>query len=213
MTNGPGTLLVASGDLPSLVSGYLESDPTQLVLWHRRLQGAAGERRLALVEELAAVLGATRVVVADGLPESIATRSMLATVTDLLEACTTAGELGCHRVIWPIVCGPDSATLANAVERSCIVSSLAARVDEARAVSGPVLVEFPVADLADQAIADLAEDLGVPDRLFWPCTDEAAARGDLPCGQCVECRRWRLAYAHARVEWPWAGRSFAASAG
>ncbi|MCA9286343.1 MAG: 7-cyano-7-deazaguanine synthase [Phycisphaerales bacterium] len=200
LSTGPSTLVIDFGDLPSLVCGFLESDPTRAVLWHRRGAGVAGARRVALLEENAVALGVERTVFTDPLPAAFAERPELVEAIDLLEACTAAESLGCHRVVWPLVCGPDPTLLANAVERSCLAALLAASTPDVPRV----VVEIPVADLADAAIADLAEDLNIPPRLFWPCTSDAAGRTS-PCGTCQECRRWRGAFSEARVEWPWAG--------
>ena len=58
---------------------------------------------MALLEENAVALGVERTVFTDPLPAAFAERPELVEAIDLLEACTAAESLGCHRVVWPLV--------------------------------------------------------------------------------------------------------------
>jgi 7-cyano-7-deazaguanine synthase in queuosine biosynthesis len=114
----------------------------------------------------------------------------------LLQAAAAARRLACPRIIWPHQVGPDPEAVGPAVERASLVSALA----EVGGSQGTELViDLPLVDLTEAQLADLAEDGGAPMHGFWPC----AAGGDVPCGTCTGCRRWRQAFSEAGVAWPW----------
>jgi hypothetical protein len=199
------TLLIDSGDLASLASIALEAEPAKLILWHPTAEGALAQRLERIVAEHAEAFGAAELVVAPGFQPQPSDRNLasLHETQLLIAAAIAARRCGCRRIVWPRHTGPDPEALGAAVERAELVTALA---ELEAALAGPV-IDLPVVDLEDWRLADLAEDAGVPLRLFWPCGRGAAE----PCGSCAGCRRWAEAMSLAKVPWPW--KSAAVSVG
>ena len=201
---GPGPLLIDRGDLPSLVAVTVDSRPQHLVLYHAVESDPAADRRRAAVEDHGAVFGVRQVLV-EPLPDLDAggggagQLEGLAQAGLLLQAAAAARRLACPRIIWPHQVGPDPEAVGPAVERASLVSALA-EIGGGQPAGAELVIDLPLVDLTDAQLADLAEDGGAPMHGFWPC----AAGGDVPCGACAGCRRWRSAFTEAGVAWPWA---------
>ena len=201
--SGPGPLLIDRGDLPSLVAVTVESRPQHLVLYHAVESDPAAGRRRAAVEEHGEVFGVRQVVV-EPLPAldtgggGAGQLEGLAQAGLLLQAAAAARRLACPRIVWPHQVGPDAEAVGLAVERASLVSALA-EIDGGQPARQELVIDLPLVDLTDAQLADLAEDEGAPMHAFWPCS----GAGDLPCGACPGCRRWRAAFAEAGVAWPW----------
>jgi len=80
----------------------------------------------------------------------------------LMLAVERAAELGCCRVVWPVVCGPDLDGMAVAAETAELVTRLGWIAFPA---SSP-RIEAPLADLTPEQVADLLEDMRVPAELL-----------------------------------------------
>ncbi|MHC4709749.1 MAG: 7-cyano-7-deazaguanine synthase [Planctomycetota bacterium] len=206
----PGPLLIDRGDLPSLVAVTMESRPQHLVLYHAVELDPAAKRRRAAVEEHGVVLGVRQVVVeplppletGGGGPGAAGAADQLEGLAQaglLLQAAAAARRLACPRIIWPHQVGPDPEAVGPAVERASLVAALA-EIGGGQPAGAELVIDLPLVDLTDAQLADLAEDGGAPMHGFWPC----AAGGDVPCGACAGCRRWRSAFTEAGVPWPWA---------
>ena len=204
-------MLIDRGDLPSLVAVTVDSRPQHLVLYHAVESDPAADRRRAAVEEHGEVFGVRQIVV-EPLPaldtggggagkaaEAAGQLEGLAQAGLLLQAAAAARRLACPRIIWPHQVGPDPEAVGPAVERASLVSALA-EIGGEQPAGAELVIDLPLVDLTDAQLADLAEDGGAPMHGFWPC----AAGGDVPCGACAGCRRWRSAFTEAGVTWPWA---------
>lgn len=80
----------------------------------------------------------------------------------LLVAMERAAELGCGRVIWPVVCGPDLDAMTAAAE----IGELVTRLGWIAFPGASLRIETPLADMTPQQVADLLEDLHAPAELF-----------------------------------------------
>ncbi len=199
-----GTLIIDEGDLPSLVVAALQGRPARLLVYHPRGTDAAAGRRESAARWHAEALGVDRLIVepaAEGATD-------LAEMCLLVRAAAVACGAGCSRVVSCRQLGPDPGPVAQAAERAVLVGALA-QVGCAPGAGERLVVELPVADLADAQLADLAEELGAPMRAFWPCSGAA----ERPCGRCEDCRRWTGAFREAGVPWPWAESAAPAAVG
>jgi len=195
---GSDMMVIDRGDLASLVALGMEPVPRGLVIWHPvEVWGPHEPRRLA-VERHAEVFGAQELLFAD------LAESGLASVHDgggvrqgllLLTALSIAQEMGCAKLIWPVLGGHDP----ERVGRLVTLSQLAGDMAELEQLDDSVAITLPVVDLADHQLVDLADDLAVPKEDFWPCERTAAE----PCGVCNECIRWQGAFDHMGLAWPW----------
>ncbi len=80
----------------------------------------------------------------------------------LLLALERAASLGCSRVVWPVVCGPDLDAMTAAAE----LAELVTRIGWIAFPKVSPRVETPLADLTPAQVADLLEDLRVPMELL-----------------------------------------------
>ena len=193
-------MLIDRGDLASLIALGMESLPRGLVLWHPVEPWGPHEPRRLMVERHAEVFGAQELLIADLAESGLATgggeEAGMRQGLVLLSALALAQDLGCAKVIWPVQGGHDP----ERVGRLVTLSQLAGEIAELDAGGrGSVAVSLPVVDLADAQLADLADDLGVPPRDFWPCERTAQE----PCGSCPECVRWQSAFDEMGLNWPW----------
>ena len=107
----------------------------------------------------------------------------------LFRAALVALERNCTRVIWPVhtTLADGLAAAARAFDRGLILRELLS-LD---APDSPIAFEMPLLELSDEAVADLAIDLGVPLQLAAFCRNSPAAA----CTTCPSCRRWLTAAA------------------
>ena len=107
----------------------------------------------------------------------------------LLRAALVAAERHCTRIIWPVHTTPADglAAAARAFDRGLMIRELLC-LD---APDSPLAFEMPLLELSDEAVADLAIDLGVPLELAAFCRQSPA----LACTTCPSCRRWLAAAA------------------
>ncbi len=194
-------MLIDHGDLASLVALGLEPVPRGLVLWHPVEPWGPHEAKRIVVERHAEAFGAQELLIADLAESGLAASSEHGGVRHslvLMSALALAQELGCAKVIWPVQGGHDP----DRVGRLVTISQLAGELAELEQVGGQsVAHSLPVVDLSDAQLADLADDLGLPPRDFWPCEETAGE----PCGGCPSCIRWQSAFDEAGVDWPWRG--------
>lgn len=80
----------------------------------------------------------------------------------LLAAMERAVGLGCGRVVWPVVCGPDLDAMTSAAE----IAELVTRLGWIAFPNASVRVETPLSDLTPAQVADLLEDLRAPGELL-----------------------------------------------
>lgn len=172
--NGLTSLVIADGDVPSMVCAALQSRTGEVGLWAPPLgavigaagEGSIGEVQRAAVPAQARALG-LRLVEAEGPAPWPGGRIPAGVVLAL--AVQDAQRLAARRVVWPIVCGEDLQMLSevDAVARSAHASiefDLQAGVSGKRSL---VEIELPLADLTRNQVADLAVDLGVKAELSW----------------------------------------------
>lgn len=76
----------------------------------------------------------------------------------LLLAMERAASLGCSRVVWPVVCGPDLDAMTAAAE----LAELVTRLGWIAFPKASIRVETPLSDLTPAQVADLLGDLRVP---------------------------------------------------
>ncbi|BAM04549.1 7-cyano-7-deazaguanine synthase [Phycisphaera mikurensis] len=200
MPPAPRPLLLAAGDLPSLVVLALRHRdrkpmPRLLFVHDGRDASAARLRRLreqmdryglGTLEELHAVhLRAERG------PGGEAAHPPLADAQLLLAACQAAGRRGSTPVIWATARGDAAGDATAAVparlaaHETCL---LVRRLQEAAGVE-PVPVETPLVELHLEQVMALGRRASVDPGLAWAC----AFRGPAPCGSCDGCRRLRAA--------------------
>jgi len=183
----PPALVLSDGGLEGLVAAAMAVERAGLptdrhaYLWAvpGRFEGASLVRETCLAAcerqrrllKLGAVAARVPVMLGDGAVSSGEADSAL-----LLRAGSIAAELGLRRVVWPARAGVDRASggidvtaAARIVDRAVLVSRLI-ELD----VEGPgVSIETPFVDLADDQIAELAADLGVPmDAVWWASEPE-----------------------------------------
>jgi hypothetical protein len=126
---------------------------------------------------------------------------------DLLAATYGAARAGAAVVLWPVTAWKGDAIdmdrLAQIADRALLVGRLVALDAGAHGVPS-IRVETPLLDLADDQVADLAADLGVPlETVWWWDGGDAEARR--------ERDRWTKVLEH--VGWPRARSGVAAGAG
>jgi len=107
----------------------------------------------------------------------------------LFRASLVALERHCTRIIWPVHTTPADglAAAARAFDRGLMIRELLS-LD---APDSPPAFEMPLLELSDEAVADLAIDLGVPLELAAFCRNSPSAA----CTACPSCRRWLTAAA------------------
>ena len=198
MSGATNTLLMTTGDLPSLVAVALHPVSTPFVLWSRRTNDPADAARKAAVDRAGEIFSAKSVIHAPASTIGVPNRPPLPGVEQsemLLHAVAAAGQTGCRRIVWPIVAGTEYEAIAPLVDRAESIAALA------RIGPMPVdlTIDLPFVDLTDHQIVDLLDESGAPWDRFWPCE----RGGDAPCGTCSECRRWRGAFQHVGLPWPW----------
>lgn len=76
----------------------------------------------------------------------------------LLAALERAVEIGCARVIWPVVCGPDLEAMTAAAETAELVT----RLGWIAFPRASARIETPLADLTPAQVQDLLADLRAP---------------------------------------------------
>lgn len=190
-------LIIDDADLAAFAAAAMRPDPGEVVLWHRRGDGAAGTRRAGIVREQARRLGARAAIEAPWGADAARTPASLADDAEsllLLHAVAAARRLDCGVVLWPAHCG-DAAAACTLLDRASLVEALAGVGTERAGVA----IEVPFAELDDVRVLDLADDLGLPFEVFDPCLSE----GPGPCGACPGCARWRSALAAMGMPWPW----------
>lgn len=102
----------------------------------------------------------------------------------LLRATLIAMARSAGRIIWPLqTAGIEGlAAATRAFDRTLLIEQLLLMDSP----SGVPTIETPLLDFSDDAIADLAADLGVPFELAAFCRQSPAPA----CGSCPSCRRW-----------------------
>jgi len=93
-------------------------------------------------------------------------------------------------VVWPVSVNADSKQGALATEQAVLCEHLA----QAESDRCP-RIETPLAEMSDQQIIELGDQLGVDWRLAWTCTRP----GETPCMACAGCRRRSQAFDKAGV--------------
>lgn len=126
---------------------------------------------------------------------------------DLLAATYGAARAGAAVVLWPVTAWKGDAIdmdrLAQIADRALLVGRLVALDASVHGVPS-IRVETPLLDLADDQVADLAADLGVPlEAVWWWGGADAEARR--------ERDRWSRALEH--VGWPRAKAGIGTGAG
>ncbi|MEM7756405.1 MAG: hypothetical protein AAF297_12330 [Planctomycetota bacterium] len=200
----PPALVLSDGGLEGLVAAAMAVERAGLptdrhaYLWAvpGRFEGAEAVRTTALAAadrqramlKLGSVAARVPATVGDGAASRGEADSAL-----LLRAGSIARELGLRRVIWPARAGVDRATggvdvaeAARIVDRALLVTRLVELDDD-----GPgVAIETPLVDLADDQVAELAADLGVPMDAVWWASDLSGRPGEVAR---AERERWERA--------------------
>jgi hypothetical protein len=199
MPNAP-LLLIDVGDLPSLVAALIQPDPARLVLFHPQTESAAAQELLAAAREHERILSPAGFIVGrvgSLISTNEAAPAQARWLNELSIASSAAIASGCGGMIWPVQIGIDAEGVGRAMETAQLVGDICGLGDP----TGEGLhVKLPLADRTDQEVVMLSEELGVPERAFWPCEGS----GKEPCGRCGSCRRWMTAFGAARTAWPWA---------
>lgn len=192
----PDRLIIDRGDLASLVAVCRESDPTRVLLWHPTIEKPSPRARMATLH--AETLGATLVTThLSQVGDAEAGRSATSIRwLELVQAVIVARQHGIRRILDSVQIGRDVDRLGRLAEEAAILGDLSGLEPGA----DPVDIDLPLFDLSDAQLVELAMDLGVPFRQFWPC-DEAEST---PCGHCGGCTRWQSALRAPGVTWPWA---------
>ncbi len=207
------SLLLDRGDAPSLAAALLQTDPSNLILWHVRGRDAAAARREAMVVRQAELFAARDLLVvgpwdatadAPGSDDEPALREAM----EMLQAALAARRAGCARIVWPAQLGRLGDPVADAVDRATALADLVAVSPPAGAGRRrcDIAIDLPVVDLDDDQIVDILDDAGAPPDLFWPCD----LGGGEPCGACAGCERWKAAFAVRGVPGPWDAASVTA---
>ena len=209
----PHTLLIDSGDLPSLVAALLETHPEWLVLWHVLPPAGKTDRPPRILEAVHLhrdILKPERLIIARGQETAIPGANSklpegLEWSTLLLQALIAAAQLKCSRIVWPVQLGLDIDRIGAAAETAQAISDLGI-IEGSGGVSGgisgggmDIVIDLPLMDRTEAEVVDLAEDMGCPSRAFWPCQKD----GPEPCTECPECQKWMSGYETARYPWPW----------
>lgn len=191
-----GALIVADGDLPSLLACAAAARDVSAagaspgsVAWIPLPGGHTGTGRAEAAHRQAELYGLE--VAADDPPHRFepVLEGWDATVL-LLRACQAASVRGIRSVNWPVHAGPelDLDRVSRAVERCLLVTRLAG-IDPAGS-GAPIEVRAPYADFTDDQVADLVLDMDLPVRTCWwwePRTPAARAARE----------RWGAALARA----------------
>lgn len=200
------SLLIDDGGIAAIAAALARPDPSRLLLWHRlgagRAPGDLAQRRSTMVEAHARRTGAGVCIAASRWSSELSGTE--GTVLDpalevagvLFEAVCAARARGLNHVIWPVRAGPDPDHICTAVDMATGVGDLVAA---ALGWSDPVEIELPLVDLDMTQVVDLADDVGVPDGLFWPCEHG----GETPCGGCTSCVQLRRALERQGLEAMW----------
>lgn len=205
MTDTARRLLVHFGDPASLAAAATIRRPERVIVWHPMRPDAASEGRRRAAERTASAIGAAEFVVDDAAwPELPGDPSVGAGELDgaselavLMRAVAVAESMGAPEVLWPIQHGQIASAVGTAIERvECLLDAMAAGGGEPA-----VGIDLPVVDLDDDQVVDLIASGGLPWAGAWPCTSD----GEIACGSCGGCRRWRRAAAAVGVDDPWAG--------
>ena len=108
----------------------------------------------------------------------------------LLAAMAEARQQQAEAVVWPVSVAGDVKQAALATEQAVLCEHLA----QAEAAPSP-RIDTPLAELTDQQVIELGEQLGVDWGLTWSCIRP----GESPCQACSACRRRQQAFDKAGV--------------
>jgi len=198
MIDGSVASLVAAWREQALVHQKRSGDVARPVLW---LDGPDAALMGPRAEALMAVTGFDVVVAGSAeqwlAPEGTAPRTE--GTLRLMRACLCASQRGIARVVWPVHTTPAEGVeaAARAFDRALLTEQLLgldlapiAAVKGAQQTDSPSLhIETPMLEISDEALMDIASELGVPVELAAFCRESPGPS----CGQCPSCRRWKAA--------------------
>ena len=204
MPPSPRPLLLAAGDLPSLVVLALRHrDRLPLPrLLHAHDGREAAAMRLSRVRQQMDRYGVDRLeelklphlrsgAGAGGEPA----HPPLADAQLLLAACQVAARGGCTPVVWAAARGdgPDVERHAETISARLAAAETCLLVRQLQEAAGvePVPVETPLIELDLAQVMTLGRRASADPELAWAC----AYRGPAPCGSCSGCREMRAATA------------------
>lgn len=169
-------LVIHDGSLPALAACLMAPELEAVVAWapasgsSLRGVGAEEHAQRAMVHQQAELLGFRAVVTAPAVPAAPNTPKGIEQTMSLLAAVSSAVELGCSRVVWPVTAGEDFEQLAEAAERAALVNRLCwLDADQPSRERAPraVRLDTPFLDLTGQQVLDIARDLGAPLQICW----------------------------------------------
>lgn len=108
----------------------------------------------------------------------------------LLAGLAEARQQQAEAVVWPVSVAGDVKAAGLVTEQTVLCEHLA----QAEASPSP-RIDSPLAELTDQQIIELGEQLGVDWALAWSCVRP----GEVPCQACSACRRRQQAFDKAGV--------------
>jgi len=209
------TLIIDTGDLPSLTAIAIQDRPERCALWHPVLTDEAAPRRAHTVAEHAAIYAIDDVIefpIASlyenpeqltinnpANPEEQLNTTLWSIL--LLAAGWSASQHHCSKIVWPINLGhADFQQQALATELQGIAGHTFDLSDQLAGIA----IDMPFIDLEDWQLIDLAARTEAPLRACWWCRHDAAE----PCTGCNACRRWHNAFKQANIESPWQTPAF-----
>lgn len=160
---GGRVLVVYDGSAACVACCAIAPDPRRVVLWMP--PGGSGhpiEQTRSAMTHQARLMDLGDVCDADGGAAWREHPGPLGETRMLLLAMERGAELGCGRVVWPVVCGPDLDGMAAAAETAELVT----RLGWIAFPGGSPRIETPLADLTPEQVAELLEDLRVPAELL-----------------------------------------------
>jgi len=195
-------MILHHGGLRSLVATALahgdEPKPRLTLLYIDDGRDSRATRR-AMMRKQAAFFGINRVTelsmphlyghghgrAPDGGAQGLYVRGQL-----LLAAMAEARQQQAEAVIWPVSVAGDVKQASLVTEQTVLCEHLA----QAEATPAP-RIDSPLAELTDQQVIELGEQLGVDWGLAWSCVRP----GEVPCQACSACRRRQQAFDKAGV--------------